>query len=52
MRDTYTSICQTGNSVLSRQQRDLAVPRLGSSIAKQAEVSDDGSKTCYPYNKR
>jgi len=38
MRDTYTSICQGGNSVPSRQQRDLAVLRLGSNIAKQATV--------------
>ena len=52
MRDTYTSICQRSKSVPSRQQRDIVVPSLGIHTANQAEVSDDGSKTCYPYNKR
>jgi hypothetical protein len=37
MRCTYTSICQPGNSVPSRQQRDIAVPRLGSNIAKSSQ---------------
>ena len=52
MRDTYTSICQQGNSVPSGQKRDIAVPSLGSNTANMTKVSDDGSKTCYPYNKR
>ena len=44
MRDTYTSICQQGNSVPSGQKRDIAVPSLGSNTANMTEVSDDGSK--------
>ena len=44
MRDTYTSICQQGNSVPSRQKRDIAVPSLGSNTANITKVSDDGSK--------
>ena len=44
MRDTYTSICQPGNSAPSRQKRDIAVPSLGSNTANMTEVSDDGSK--------
>jgi hypothetical protein len=51
MRDTYTSICLPGISVPSRQQRYIAVQSLGSNTPKEAEVSDDGSKICYPYKK-
>jgi len=42
MSDTYTFIGQQSNSAPSRQQRDIAVPSLGSNPANQAEVSDDG----------
>jgi hypothetical protein len=45
MSNTYNSICQPGNCVPSRQQRDITLPSLGSNTANQAEVSGDGSKT-------